>query len=268
MKRLLPLLLALLAVLIPVSAASGYVFDDAGLLTDSQIQALSDRGAEVYENHGFDLIIHTTEDFRQSGFNDVYEYARDLYLSAGFCENGSMLVLSMEDRDYCIIFSGDVGALAFTETGRDDLEQAVLKYFRTGDFAGGFRAYLDTCESYLTAYESGSPIGTGTDHSQEGYVPYHDSQSEPSPIFALIPGLIAAVITGAALSAPMHTAKEKRDAHGYDRDFHLTVRQDTFLHRTVTRTPKPQNNGNSGGGSGGSFHHSSGGSMSGRSGKF
>ncbi len=267
MKKVFVFLLMFALAVLPVSASAEHVYDAYGLMDDEQAAELESFAARVSETHGFDVIIHTVPDFRDSGFSDVYDYAVDFYQSGDFRENGSMLVLSMESRDYCVIFSGTVGAEAFTETGRDDLEMAFLGFFRGGDYPGGFWSFIDSCDKYLTAYEQGSPIGFDTDHSREGYMPYHDTKPvKPNPALALIPGLIAAVITGVCMALPMRSAKEKHDAADYSSRLNLTRRQDMFLHRTVTRTPKPRNT--SSGGGGGSVHHSSGSSMSGRSGKF
>lgn len=267
MKRVFVFLLVIALAVLPVSAAGEHVYDEYGLMDAEQAAQLESFAAQVSEAHGFDVIVHTVEDYRSYGYSDLYDYAEHFYKSQGCREDGSMLVLSMAERDYCVIFSGTVGAEAFTETGRDDMEMAFLGFFRGGDYPGGFRSYIDSCDRYLTAYEQGSPVGTGTDHSQEGYVPYYDTvQEKPSPALALIPGIIAAVITGVCMAIPMRSAKEKQNASDYSSRLNLTRRQDMFLHRTVTRTPKPQNNGSSGGG--GSFHHSSGSTMSGRSGKF
>lgn len=267
MKKVLICILIFALAVIPVSAASGCVYDEYGLLDEDAVMELETFASQVSSDHGFDVIVHTVTDYREYGFSGIYDYAESFYLSGGFRENGAMLVLSMEGRDYCVIFSGSVGANAFTETGRDDLERAFLGFFSGGDYAGGFWSFISSCDNYLTAYEKGSTIGSGTDHSQQGYVPYHNAESEKlNPALALIPGLIAAVITGFCMAIPMRSAKEKQDATGYNSRLNLTVRQDIFLHRTVTRTPKPRNNNHTGGG--GSYHHSSGSSMSGRSGKF
>lgn len=267
MKKIFVFLLVFALAVLPVSANDAHVLDTYGLMDGDQTAQLESFAARVSEAHGFDVIVHTVEDFRDYGYSDVYDYAVDFYQSGSFRENGSMLVLSMESRDYCVIFSGTVGAEAFTETGRDDMEMAFLGFFRGGDYPGGFWSFIDSCDKYLTAYEQGAPLGSGTDHSQEGYVPYYTEQSaKPSPALALIPGIIAAAITGVCMALPMRSAKEKHDAADYSSRLNLTRRQDVFLHRTVTRTPKPQNT--SSGGGGGSIHHSSGSSMSGRSGKF
>lgn len=268
MKKLTVFLLMIALIVLPVFAAGEYTRDEAPLFTDEQAQMLEDTAAYFSEFHDFGIYIHTVWDFAESGYRDVYDYAVADYTECYGAEaQGVMLTLSMSDRDYCFVFNGPVADQAFTETGRDDLERAVLSGLRDGDYYGAFMKYLTVCDEYLTAYKEGSPIGTGTDHSQTGYVPYH-SESSPAnkTLLSLIPGGIAAIFTGIGTAVPMRSAKRKTDAAGYESGLNLTVRRDQFLHRSVTRTPKAQNN-SSGGGSGGSIHHSSG-SFSGRSGKF
>lgn len=276
MKRFSVLFLLCIFLILPVSAAGqDYVYDEAGLFTDAQVRDLNDLAAQISDYHDFGVYIHTVEDFTESGEYDIFEYSRNYYLSHDFGKgsnnDGVILVLSMAGRDYQLVLNGHVSDMAFTETGRDDMERDFLSYFRNGDYYGGFEAYLRDCDSYLTAYEAGTPIGSGTDHSATGYIPYYEEPEERSFNLwvSLIPGLIAAGITGTALSVPMRSAKQKRDAAGYAAgNVQLTRREDIFLHRTVTRTPKsPPPSSGGGGGGGGSFHSSSG-SFSGRSGKF
>lgn len=275
MRKYSILFLLCILLILPVSAAAqSYVFDEAGLFTAEEAQDLNDWAQEISEYHNFGVYIHTVQDFTDGGYTDVFQYAKDFYISnnlgKGSGKDGAMLMLSMADHDYQLLFNGYVSDMAFTETGRDDMERHFLDGFRRGDFAGGFKAYLSDCDSCLTAYEAGTPIGSGTDHSATGYIPYYEEEPQPRSfnlLVSLIPGLIAAAITGIALSVPMRSAKEKRDAAGYtEGSVHLTRRQDLFLHRSVMRTPKSPPP-SSGGGSGGSFHSSSG-SFSGRSGKF
>lgn len=279
MKKLTALFLILCVIVLPVFASdAAYVREDAGLLTAQQVQMLEDTARTFSENHGFGIYIHTLWDYTQSGESDIYDYAVADFLEQGLGygseAQGAVLTLSMSDRDYCFIFNGTIGDKAFTETGRDDLERAVLGCLRNSDYYGAFMNYLTVCDAYLTAYEEGKPIGTGTDHSETGYIEYYDdtdpqTSSTFKSIMSAIPGAIAAIVAGTGAAAPMRSAKRKMDATGYGSGLNLTRRQDQFLHRSVTRTPKVQHNSSSGGG-GGSIHHSSGssGSFSGRSGKF
>ena len=249
-------------------ARLGYVTDAASLLTSGQKAELESRAGEISRRFGLGVYVIVVDDYRDySGYREIYDCCIDIYDSCqlGWGEDraGTILMLSMDERDYALDFHGSRADYAFTESGRDAMEERFLKYFRNNDFYGGFSEYLDCCEEYLLAAENGTPVEKAA------------SKSQGIGIFALIPGLIAALITGVCMAAPMRTAGEKREADQYAVPGSLQLRRqsDMFLHRTVTRRPRQTNSGGSGsthhssGSHSGSTHHSSG-SHSGRSGKF
>lgn len=238
------------------SAELDYVTDAAGLLTASQRNQLETKAAQISQRFGLGVYIIIVDDYRDyGGYDDIYDSCIAIYdsyrLGWGADYAGTTLMLSVDGRDYALDFNSSRADYAFTESGRDAMEERFLEYFRNNDFYGGFREYLDCCEEYLLAAENGKPVEI---HTGIG-------------IFALIPGLIAAVITGVVLSAPMYSAGKKQEANQYvvAGSLQLHRQSDMFLHRTVTRRPRQTNSGGSGGS--GSVHHSSG-SHSGRSGKF
>lgn len=265
------LVVCLAAPAFATQAQLNYVTDEAGLFTDSQRAALEDRAAAISEQYNFGVYIITLQDYRDyTTSSDVEACAMELYddndLGWGSDQAGTMLLLSMEERDFNLDFNSSRANRIFTEAGRDRLENRFLRYFRQDDFYGGFREYLDACEEYLAAAEAGHPIGEGESSSE-----YTDGEEKKaSPALALIPGCIAAVLVGVCMSAPMRSAKQQRDANQYTQGrLNLHRRSDMFLNRTVSRSPRNTEQSHQSGGSGGSHSHSySSGSHSGRSGKF
>lgn len=255
-----------------VSAAAtqaqlNYVTDEAGTFSASELTALENRAAEISEKYHFGVYIITLPDYRDyTTSSSVETCAMELYddndLGWDSDRAGTMLLLSMEERDYELYFYSSRADRIFTEAGRDRMEDRFLRYFRQDDFYGGFREYLNTCEEYLLAAEEGHPVG-------EGESRYSDQDEKPSPALALIPGGLAALLVGIFTSAPMRSARQQRDANQYVQGrLNLRRRSDMFLNRTVTRRPRNTDPGNSHG-SGGSHSHSySSGGHSGRSGKF
>ena len=255
-----------------VSAAAtqaqlNYVTDEAGIFSASELTALENRAAEISEKYHFGVYIITLPDYRDyTTSSSVETCAMELYddndLGWDSDRAGTMLLLSMEERDYELDFYSSRADRIFTEAGRDRMEDRFLRYFRQDDFYGGFREYLNTCEEYLLAAEEGHPVG-------EGESRYSDQDEKPSPALALIPGGLVALLVGIFTSAPMRSARQQRDANQYVQGrLNLRRRSDMFLNRTVTRRPRNTDPGNSHG-SGGSHSHSySSGGHSGRSGKF
>ena len=266
-RRFFSLMLALLLsacfAVTAFAAPTDHVTDEAGLFTDEQRQALEQRAAAISEEYDFGVYIVTLEDFQDyTNSSNIEKFAVRYYddHEFGFGEDrgGTMLMLSMAQRDYDLDFNSKRANTIFTEAGRDWMENRFLLHFRGDDYYSGFSEYLNTCEEYLEAARNGEPVGQGMRSSAD--------DQKLSPAIALIPGAIAALLVGLLTSAPMHSAGVKRDANQYmvRGSLNLLRRSDMFLHRSVSRRPRQTQ---SSGGSGGSHHYSSG-SHSGRSGKF
>lgn len=244
-------------------AQLNYVTDEAGLFTDAQWEALEQRAQAISEEYNFGVYIVTLEDFRDyTNLSNIEKFAVRFYdeyqLGYGEDKGGTMLMLSMAERDYDLDFNSKRANEIFTEAGRDWMENRFLVHFRGNDFYSGFNEYLNTCEEYLEAARNGEPVGQGMPSSA-------DEEKLPAAI-ALIPGAIAALLVGIFTCAPMHSAGVKRDADQYvvHGSLELRRRSDMFLHRSVSRRPRENHSSSSSGGS----HHYSSGSHSGRSGKF
>lgn len=72
------LLLVLLAV--PASAETQYVFDEAGLLSDTEREALEAYAQKIGESYGCGVYMMTTEDYQAYGWNsDVFDVTWNIY---------------------------------------------------------------------------------------------------------------------------------------------------------------------------------------------
>lgn len=266
-RRFFSLMLALLLsacfAVTAFAAPTDHVTDEAGLFTDEQRQALEQRAAAISEEYDFGVYIVTLGDFQDYTNSSNFEkfavrYYDDHEFGFGEDRGGTMLMLSMAERDYDLDFNSKRANTIFTEAGRDWMENRFLLHFRGDDYYSGFSEYLNTCEEYLEAARNGEPVGQGMRSSAD--------DEKLSPAIALIPGAIAALLVGLLTSAPMHSAGVKRDADQYmvRGSLNLRRRSDMFLHRSVSRRPRQTQSSGSSGGS----HHYSSGSHSGRSGKF
>ena len=307
-KRLISLLLAvfLLSLLLPAAfaeepspegtapaqdAVSGettaapvfpYVLDQAGLLRDSQREALGEKAAALSEQHLCSLYIVTVDD--HTSFNsDVYEAAKGIFqyydLGWGDERNGVILLLSMNERDYAFAGHGSLGETICSYECSWLIEDEFLDNFRDNDWYGGFADYLDACDKQLTRLENGEDITEGADiiTGPDG-LDYHDYNNPydstqrsmmPRVLAVIFIPLVVALIVCLSFKAQMKTAKEATRADEYlvPHSVNLRVKEDRFTHRTESRTLIESNSGSRGGGGGGSSFHSGGG-FSGRSGKF
>ena len=264
-KITLSLLLALCLVLSlgGVALASSemavpYVTDAAGLLTQDEVLALEEQAEQIAADYGCAPYILVVENYRDyEDTYDAFEAGMNLYerldLGYGPEKNGLLLMLSMAERDYALVTYGSVTHRAFTDYGQDYLYDQFLDNFREGDFAGGFRDYLDTSAWLLEQARNGTPYDVDT--APKGF----------NPLIIVIP-LVLALAVCLVLTGQMKTAKRKTEAGDYmvPNGVEMRVVQDIFTHRTVTRQVIQQNENKGGGG--GTTINSRG--FSGKSGKF
>ena len=269
MKRILTIImvLAVLSVaLAPSALAYGEyysIIDEAGLLTEEQLDELNARADAITERYECEVVFIILEDMRDYGDDDAYESAEGfrIDLGYGYGDDGScaMMLLSMAERDYGLLFHG-FGNTAFTEYGRDELlDTHVLPLLGDDEYYEAVSKYLDICEQYLKLARDGKPFDWGSD-------PVNIAISLALKLAAilLIPALIAWILCS-RWKRQMKTAVIAKTAHNYIPvgGFTLTGQSDVFLYRTQTKR-KIESESSS---SGGTRRTSSSGST-GRSGKF
>lgn len=271
----LSLLLCLTLCATALAFSGEYVTDEAGTLSDERAQALENQAASLAETYGFGVYIVTMDDFTEYGYDDAYEFAVALYDEWGYGlgddRSGEMLFMSMSNRKYALVYTG-YGDTAFTEGGRDLLENAMLDRFRDDDWAGGFQEYMDWSEILLEKAAGGEPVGWdeyGDYHPDDGDDDYSDDD-EPDWVdwaFALGIPFVITVIIALFLFGQMLSVHEATLAKEYVVPHSLNLREksDRFTHVTESRVKVESDHDSSGGG--GSSHHSGGG-HSGRSGGF
>ena len=143
-------------------SADQYVADTAGLLSEDQRAELAQLAAEASAKYNSGVYVVTVNDYRDYNSESPYEAAKTIYNTCGFGlgedRSGTMLMLSMNDRDYAYIARGDFGNYAFTDYGKDKLEQEFLDDFRNDDWYGGFRDFITESADYMALAEAGTPV--------------------------------------------------------------------------------------------------------------
>lgn len=241
-KWYIAILLCLLtvALALPVQASeSGFVFDEAELLTQEEIFPLEELAADISGQYDCGVYIVTVWDYAQHG-TDVREAAENYFLShdlgLGGDENGVMLFLSMADRDYALIAHGSLGNTAFTDYGKDVLSEAFLDDFYYDDWPGGLMDYVLTSGSFLESAAMGTPVDV-----EQG-----SGIGLTLVMVLLIPAAIAG-ITCAVMAASMKTARRKTHADDYRKEVQIAGRHDRFITRTVVRQKIESSSSSSGG---------------------
>ena len=263
MKRLISiavavLLLALLVIPAAAAEAPEYcVYDDAGLLTDEEYWTLEDYARDISERQQCAVYFVAVDDFRNYGEGDIFNVARQIFLDNDFGmgeeKDGVMLILSMAERDYCLLAHG-FGDTALTDYGREYICEHFLDDFADDDWFHGVYNYLSYTDDLLSQaregniYDRGSWITSGV-----------------LWLWSLILGAVTALIVCLIQRAMMRRkVREQTNALDYVQgDVHITRRRDVYSHTTEVRHKIEKNDS----GSSGSHSHSSDG-FSGTSGKF
>lgn len=222
------------------------VFDQAGILTESEVQALTEQAQEISQSYPCDVHIITVDDYSNYVNGTIEKCAEDIRtgydLGRGDDRDCIVLLLSMRNRKYDIVIHGAYAHEIFPAENREAVARKFLDNFKEDDWYGGFRDYLTRCGKYLSG-------GGKLPVSLIGAI-----------IGALIPAAPAALIFCAAKKHAMQAVAEQTRAGNYvaKDGCKFTYRADRYTGTTVTRTysPRQSSSGGSGGSSSGGGGHS------------
>lgn len=255
-KAIMTALAVLLVLLLGTSAlaASGemlYVFDLAGLLTYDEWEPLEELAAQISGTHGCGVYVVAAEDYTEFGDGSVYDTAAEIFTAedSGFGlgegQDGILLLLSMDERDWALYVHGDAAEYAFGDAALAQLEDSFLPEFGEDDWEAGIDGYLRACDDYLTSAAEGEPVG---------------DDPVASVILAVGVSCVIALLVCLVLKGRMRSVRRGAQAVAYvaDGGLKLTEQSDLYTHTTKTVRHIEKNTSRSESGGGGS----------GRSGKF
>ena len=250
-KKVIVSLLFALCLLLGMTAAAhadaqiDYVSDYAGLLSDTQRRDLNDRAAEIADEYNFGVFVVVVNDYKSYVNGSIADFSENVFhrygLGRGQKEEGVLLAMSMNDRDYDIYAHGDFGNYAFTDYGKGQLANSFLDDFRRNDWAGGFRDFIKTSGDMLEKARNGQPVDT--------WIP---DQAETGPrmtLGKLLVSLGVGCLTGGAtvggMKRQMKTAVRQSGAANYvaQGGVRLSNKRDDFVNRSVTRQVIPRQTG-------------------------
>ncbi len=266
MKRIITFLMAFMMLLsifmVPSldakaeSDSGKYVYDDAGVLSDSEVQKLNNSLKSLSKKHDMVISVHTTDG---RPYGSIMQYADDFYDSTYGNIDGCVFVIDMSDRSWYMSTCGDAMDV-FTVAGidyiADKMKDAGLS---DGDYYEAFMEYVDQCDDFIK-YEDkhGKPYDKGNLPKDKSAV------IKKSILIGLVAGLIIATLILLGMYASMKSVAKKTEAKEYmvPGSLNVTYRNDSYLYSKTTRTAKQQSSGNgshtsssgtSHGGSGGHF---------------
>ena len=230
------------------------VIDEAGYLTESQLEELSEKLEEVRQKYEFEVAIVT--EYEMTGY-DAMSSADDIYdykgFGAGEDDDGIMFYICASAREYHITTHAD-GLRVFNENGIEYLKNNIEPYLVDDNYYMAMDTFADLADELLAMAENGEPFN-------------EEQNSSENSLFIIggaivIPLLVAYFMMKSKL-AKMKTAVENDYAADYMKpgSKKLNVSRDMFLYSHVTKTEKPKNNSGSHKSSSGRTHGGGGGSF-------
>ena len=225
-----------------VEAEAYFVFDEAELLNDSEELALEEKLADLSNKHDAQIVVCTIESMDGGDIDEFLGYLYD-EMGFGYGENhdGVLLLVCMDPREYRILSNGFAGE-AIDSGDIDSIGDVIVSDLSDGNYAAAFDKFADQCDYYLEGFVNGFPFNFGK-----------------NLVICLIIGIVAGLIVAFVLKGQLKTVRKQNQANVYVKpgSMQVTVHNDFFLYRDVTRTKKESSNSSSGGSSrstgGGSF---------------
>lgn len=247
-KRILITVLAVVIMIcsaLPVSAGTARLADNAGLLSASENSRLLSKLDEISQRQNFDIVIVTVDSL---GGKSAMEYADDYYDYNGYLQDGVLLLVSMEARDWWVSTAG-FGITAITDAGLEYMSDKFLPYLSDGEYFKAFDKFAALCDDFVTKAKTGSAYDKG------------NLPKEPFPVFmfifiSLAAGFIVAFAAVSVMKGKLKSVRRQHAANSYIKagSVNITDSRDMFLYSKLDRRLKPQTSSGSGGGS---FTHTS-----------
>lgn len=222
------------------------IFDNAGLLTEGEIEELE----EVYRDYSLedkmDYILLTTN---STDGMESREYAKEFYVNQGFGydkENGdgNLLLIDMDNRRVEMIDKG-----------------ICVDYIRDEEVED----ILDEVTESLKDEEYGEAAKVYAEETHSAFITDSALSEKDSPVRYLIYGVLALIAAGivTGIMAAGNKAHMTAGCHTYSKEIRVNpyTREDRYIRTITTHTPKPKHDSDGGGGS----HDSSGFGGGGRS---
>ena len=237
MKKLIVLFVLLLALAVPAMAYGDLLVDDADLLTIREEQQLTEQLEQASEEWDLDIVIVTVDGLYGEYIRD---YADDYYDYNGYAEDGVLLLIDVDSRQWWISGTGK-GTEIFTSSVIDLIGDAITEDLSDGNYAAAFETFIDQCVYY--ADDSFDVVG--------------------ALMIALIVGVSVALIVTLVWKGQLKSVRAKNAAADYVKagSLNITGSQDLYLYSNVVKVKRQQT-------SSGTHVSSSGRSHSGGGGRF
>lgn len=250
-----------------LAAGTGQVFDEAGLLTREEADALRQKAQELSGDTHYDFLLATTDDAEGK---EAREYAEDFYMEHKTTIDGVIYLIDMDNREIYVATSGDM-RYCLDDERVDTILDDGYNWVSQEKYGKCFSAMLEDTAEFL---EEGIQDGTYTVDEDTGKITYYEKPKSISRwefLVALAAGLASA---GGFFCAVMGKYKMKWGSYSYsyqdNSSLTLDRQQDVLVNRMVTHRHIPKDPPPSSGGGGGhasTVHTGSGGNSFGGGGR-
>lgn len=235
-----------------LAATDPRLIDDADILTAEEEITLTAMLDRISDEVKCDVVIVTVDDM---GVKTPQAFADDYmdYNGYGYNDGEDCVLLAVGMFEGAYHFSTRGFAMdAFNSDAVENMENCIEKHLSDSAYYDAFVEFAEISEDYLAGARNGN---------------YYKAPFSllGSIIIAVVIGFIIALISVSVMKASLKSVRSKYTASGYEKkgSMKITKQRDIYLYRTITRTPRPQNNG-----SGGEHRSSSGRSHGGGGGRF
>lgn len=250
---LLSLLIVFFAVNVEAATDKQRIFDEAGLLTDHEINTLENIAQKSSDHRETDFIILTTID---ADGKDIIKYMQDLYDQEGFGYdkehgNAAILTIDMSERD--IYLAGFYKGETYLADDRlDMIRDKITPDLSSENYFKAFESFVITGDEYM-GYRPGV--------NPENIFFKWWFQIFASLVIALIVIFVMVFNTGGKVTTTAGTYRDSNHSK-------VLQKKDRYLRKTVTKRRKPKQSSGGGRSGGGGGMTSGGHSHSGSRGKF
>lgn len=227
----------LMALTVCAAPANTFVVDEANLLSEIQEEALSARLQQISGTYNAQIVVVTTDDLQGQNIDQYIEFIYDTWqLGYGSSRDGVLMVVAMDVREYRILTNG-MADEAIGESGIKVISNAIGYDLSEGNYADAFNSFADECEYYLDGHLNGFPFAAGM-----------------NLLIALAVGILVGVVVALILKGQLKSVRKQSQANAYVKpgSMHMTISNDLFLYRTVTRQKRQTSSSGSSGSSGSS----------------
>lgn len=217
-----------------VFAADSHIYDNAGLLTESEIVELEALAEEHSEKHGADFLFLTTT---TTNGQPVMTYMGDFFdewADENNQENAVLLTIDMGNREVYLAGFGT----AETKLDNNRVQQVldrIMPYMGAGDYGGAFRETVTTASRYMEFRPGANPESI-----------FHKLWFQLG-----VPLLIAAAVVGSMVMNAGGRITTTARTYVDGTNTRVRSQQDRFRNKTVSRRRVPKSNGGGGGFGGG-----------------